>query len=49
MIFGMAVREGNDRAFVMRAIRPIEEIVVVHINAKVRPANAVRMHVHEKK
>ena len=49
MILGVAVCERNDRALVMRAIRPIEEIVVVHIYAKVRPANAVGMDVHKEK
>lgn len=49
MIFDMTIRERNVTSTVMSAAGPVEKIIFGHINAKVRPANAVGMDVHKEK
>ena len=48
MIFHMPIRKTNYPASIMRTVREIKETVLSHMHAEIRPANAVRINIHDR-
>src|SRR2546429_528319 len=49
MVFHMAVGKGNDTTPVMGSVGKIKKAVFRHVNAEIRPANAIWIHIHKGK
>src|SRR5271154_2030945 len=49
VVLGMAIGVRKNPAFAVGAGRKIEKTILLHLNAKIWPAYAVRVHVRKKK